>query len=65
MPVREMLARFSSPELAEWMAYENVAGPVNGQYDSEMLTQIHELIQAFGSEDGDFETMPRPWRREG
>lgn len=28
MPVRELLARVDSRELAEWMAYEQVTGPL-------------------------------------
>lgn len=29
MPVRELLARTSSRELSEWMAYEKITGPLD------------------------------------
>lgn len=32
MPVRELLARTSSRELTEWLAYEKVSGPLDVRY---------------------------------
>lgn len=31
MPVRELLARTSSRELSEWMAYEKITGPLDSR----------------------------------
>ncbi|MCI3271027.1 phage tail assembly protein T [Streptomyces cylindrosporus] len=42
MPVRELLARTSSRELTEWMAYEKVTGPL----DSRLRTDISAGIVA-------------------
>lgn len=41
MTVEEMLARISSAELTEWMAYEQLAGPLGGRrgdYHAAMVT---------------------------
>lgn len=45
MPVREVLARHTSREIAEWMAYEQYAGPIDRGYDREALAGIHEQLQ--------------------
>ncbi|MFM9629518.1 hypothetical protein ACKI10_18060 [Streptomyces galilaeus] len=42
MPVRELLARTSSREITEWMAYEKVTGPL----DSRLRTDIAASIVA-------------------
>lgn len=46
MPVSELLARTSSYELTEWMAYENAFGPLGPEYRDDMLASIHEQLQA-------------------
>lgn len=45
MPVREVLARHTSRELAEWAAYERFAGPIDPGYEREALAAIHEQLQ--------------------
>lgn len=41
----DMLGSMSSHELAEWQAYERVAGPLDGTWRDETLSSLHELIQ--------------------
>lgn len=36
---------FTSYEIAEWRAYEQAFGPINGHWQNETLAQIHELMQ--------------------
>lgn len=40
MPVRELLARTSSRELTEWMAYERVTGPLDPNLRTEIAASI-------------------------
>lgn len=40
MPVRELLARTSSRELTEWMAYERVTGPLDVRLRNEISAGI-------------------------
>lgn len=40
MPVRELLARTSSRELTEWMAYERVTGPLDARLRGEISAGI-------------------------
>jgi len=69
MPVRVLLQTMSSRELSEWRAYERFYGPVDRSYDSEMLAQIHELLQVLiqvtvrvnGGEGWEPKPVPRPW----
>lgn len=44
-PVRELLERFDSLELAQWRAYEIALGPIGGQYSDAALAHIHEQLQ--------------------
>lgn len=46
MTVREMLGRMTALELAEWQAYENVAGRLDEQWTSEQFAEINELLQS-------------------
>lgn len=41
-----MLARMTSRQLSEWMAFEKADGPIGGQYEQEVLASIHEQLQA-------------------
>ena len=41
-----MLARISSPELADWAAYEQAFGPLGRIYADDMLANIEEALQA-------------------
>jgi hypothetical protein len=45
MTVEELLDRISSPELAEWMAYQKLNGPIDSTYSDDALAQIHEVLQ--------------------
>lgn len=40
MPVRDLLARTSSRELTEWMAYERVTGPLDSRLRGEISASI-------------------------
>lgn len=40
MPVRELLARTSSRELSEWMAYERVTGPLDARLRGDISAGI-------------------------
>ncbi len=40
-----MLDQISARQLAEWMAYERVAGPLDDSWLAELVGQIHELFQ--------------------
>ena len=40
MPVRELLARTTSRELSEWMAYEKVTGPLDLRLRTEIAASI-------------------------
>ncbi|MFT2016290.1 hypothetical protein ACMA1D_10670 [Streptomyces sp. 796.1] len=42
--MKDMLSSVSSRELAEWMAYEKVAGPVGSVHGDEILAAIHEQL---------------------
>jgi len=41
-----MLGRMTALELAEWQAYENVAGRLDDQWISEQFAEINELLQS-------------------
>jgi hypothetical protein len=43
--VNELLTSLSSRELADWIAYERVAGPIGDGWMSEAVASINELIQ--------------------
>lgn len=45
MPVREMLKRIDARELTEWLAYEEIYGPIGTTYQDEALAAIHEKLQ--------------------
>jgi hypothetical protein len=60
------LDNLSSTELAEWMAYEKVAGPVGDMYTHEALASIQEHLQLLlkvqtGEEGPDVHRFPRPY----
>jgi hypothetical protein len=74
---REVLARITSDELAEWIAFERVHGPIDSTYERLLLNEIHYQIQLtnhllgaahFTDEDTDEnpidepERMPLPWQ---
>jgi hypothetical protein len=40
MPVRELLARMSSRELTEWMAYERITGPLDPRLRADLSAGI-------------------------
>lgn len=40
MPVRELLARTSGRELAEWMAFERLTGPLDGRLRGDVQAAI-------------------------
>lgn len=40
-----LLATHSSHELSEWMAFEQVYGPIGMKWDREVQAQLHELAQ--------------------
>ncbi|GHF73903.1 phage tail assembly protein T [Streptomyces thermodiastaticus] len=40
MPVRELLARTTSRELAEWMAYERLTGPLDSRLRGDIQAAI-------------------------
>lgn len=42
---REVLARISSADLAEWVAFEQAHGPVDSTYERIMLNEIHYQLQ--------------------
>lgn len=46
LPVGEMLSRVDSRELAEWRAYEAVAGPIGTEWRDQVLADIHEQLQS-------------------
>jgi len=43
--VDRMMASMTAREYKEWEAYERAFGPLDREYDREMLAQLHELIQ--------------------
>jgi hypothetical protein len=43
--VDRMMASMSAREYKEWEAYERAVGPLDQQYEREMMAQLHELIQ--------------------
>lgn len=43
--MKAFLAMHSSREVAEYLAYENVAGPLGPSYEQGMLASILELLQ--------------------
>lgn len=45
VPPRVILSWFDSYELQEMAAYEKYAGPFDDSWGSEVLAQIHELLQ--------------------
>ena len=51
MPVRELLARISSRELTEWMAYERVTGPLDSRLRGDISAGIiaATVANSFGS----------------
>jgi hypothetical protein len=51
MPVRELLARTTSHELTEWMAYERVAGPLGGRridYAAALISAVLANVNSSG-----------------
>lgn len=42
---REVLARTSSADLAEWIAFEKVQGPIDDTYQSILLNEIQYQLQ--------------------
>jgi hypothetical protein len=42
---REVLARITSDELAEWIAFERYHGPIDGSYERAMLNEIQYQLQ--------------------
>lgn len=48
MPVAELLARTSSAELTEWMAYEQIAGPLGGERDDILMAVLAAVIANAG-----------------
>jgi hypothetical protein len=44
MPVAELLARTSSAELTEWMAYEKITGPLGGGRDDIHMAVLASVI---------------------
>lgn len=70
MTVDEMLARTPSYRLTEWMAYEQLFGPLGSQYESNQLASIEERLAYLtevtakkGSKQQakSPEHVPRPW----
>jgi hypothetical protein len=49
MPVDDVLKRHSSRQLAEWMAFERVSGPIGTAWRDEQLGEINELLQGIRS----------------
>jgi len=43
MPVATLLRVFSSRELAEWRAYERVAGPLDSSWRDEIMAKLLEF----------------------
>jgi hypothetical protein len=69
-----LLATHSSRELSEWIAFEQVYGPIGMKWDREVAAQMHELTQATNHLLGGLmadekhpnqvpqpESLPRPW----
>lgn len=44
MPVGELLARISSRELTEWMAYEQMAGPLGAERHDQLVAMLCAVI---------------------
>lgn len=44
---REVLRRIDSSELAEWIAFERVHGPIDSTYERIMLNDIQLQLQTF------------------
>lgn len=40
-----MMASMTAREYREWEAYERAVGPIDSEFDRELLAQLHELIQ--------------------
>jgi len=45
MTPREVLARISSEDLAEWIAFERAHGPIDATYERVMLNSIEFQLQ--------------------
>ena len=45
MTVDEVLAKHTSLQLREWMAYEVKAGPLGQRWDRDMIAELHYLMQ--------------------
>jgi hypothetical protein len=52
MTVAELLARISSHELSEWMAYEQVAGPLGGARHDQLTAMITHTLASIWRGDG-------------
>lgn len=69
-----MLDVISARELAEWMAYERFAGPIDDQWTAEIQAQSNERLQMVAYLEGAGfkknpikkpERVPRPWEMFG
>ncbi|WP_119728334.1 hypothetical protein [Thermomonospora amylolytica] len=67
MPVGELLARTTSPELTQWMAYERAQGGLAGGYRDEALAtlidRVNDLIHvmlAANTDKKDRDKIPEP-----
>lgn len=70
-----MLDQITARDLAEWMAYERVAGPFDDKWEAELIGQLHELMQAMVHMMGGKcykknpykrpKHVPRPWEMYG
>jgi hypothetical protein len=58
MPVRELLARTSSRELSEWMAYEKITGPLDSRLRADISAGIVAATVA-NSASGKAKAKPR------
>lgn len=61
-----MLENLDAHQIARWKAYEIVNGPLDRTWDSEILAQIHELLQMqlkmAAQSKKDIVKVKRPWR---
>lgn len=56
-----MLSEISSRQVAEWMAYERVEGPLDGSLRDDVLAGIHEQLQLIARLTGaQFKQNPAP-----
>ncbi len=39
------MRRYTSRQIAEWLAYERFAGPIDRSYDRDVLAAMHEQLQ--------------------